>query len=92
MRKRNQKQSDFFDKYSYHLVIGAFVLICLVAFGSTLFRSSKKLSTIPVLDEDEIGSHNSQGYSFNLGSNDFFKGWMLSDAKYILNNHLTFKS
>jgi cathepsin B len=92
MRRRSQKQSDFFDKYAYHIVIGGFLLLCLVAFGSTLFRSNKKLSTIPVIDDEEITSHNSQGYLFSLGSNEFFQNWMLSDAKYILNNHLTFKS
>jgi aspartyl aminopeptidase len=64
----------------------------VIAFGSTLFKSSKKLNTIPVIDEEEIGSHNSQGYSYSLGSNEMFANWMLSDAKYILNNHLTFKS
>jgi cathepsin B len=81
MKKRSQKQSDFFDKYAYHLVIGGirslfsfigFVLLCVIAFGSTLFRSSKKLNTIPVIDDDEITSHNSQGYSYTLGSNEFF--------------------
>lgn len=92
LRKRNTKQSDFFDKYAYHLVIGGFVLLCVVAFGSTLFKSSKKLSTIPVIDEDEIQSHNAQGYSYSLGANEFFANWMLSDAKHILNNHLTFRS
>lgn len=92
MKKRSAKQPDFFDKYAYHLVIGAFVGVCVLAFGSTLFKSSKKLNTIPVIDADEIANHNSQGYSYQVGANDFFANWMLSDAKYVLNNHLTFKS
>lgn len=54
MKRKNKKQSDFFDKYSYHLVIGGFVLLCLVAFGSTFFKSSKKLNMIPVIDDEEI--------------------------------------
>jgi hypothetical protein len=29
-----------------------------------MFKSSKKLNTIPVIDGEEISSHNSQGYSY----------------------------
>lgn len=63
MRNKNKKQVDFFDKYAYHIVIGAFVAVCVLAFGSTLFKSNKKLSSISVIDLDDIESHNSQGYS-----------------------------
>lgn len=50
MRKKSRKEPDFFEKYSYHLVIGGFLIVCIGAFGSTLFKSSKKLSTTPVID------------------------------------------
>jgi len=48
--KRNKKQEEFFNKYGYHVVIGGFILMVLFAVGSTLFRSTRKLSLIPVID------------------------------------------
>ncbi|CAD8149680.1 unnamed protein product [Paramecium pentaurelia] len=90
MKRRNQTQPSFFEKYAYHLVIGAFGFVCVYALLSILTRSSKKLTTAPVIDEEEIAAHNSLG-SYLQGPNDFFKDWKFSDAKFIFNNHLTFK-
>lgn len=72
------------------MVIGAFGFVCVYALYSILTRSSKKLTTAPVIDEEEIAGHNSLG-SYLQGPNDFFKDWKFSDAKFIFNNHLTFK-
>lgn len=42
-------------------MIGAFGLVCVYALFSILTRSSKKLTTAPVIDEEEISAHNSLG-------------------------------
>ena len=73
-------------------MIGGFILLCLFAFGSTVFKQTLKLNQIPVIDKEEILAHNSADRTYKLKQNEFFNNWMLSDAKYILNNHLTFKS
>lgn len=72
MRRRAQVQPSLFEKYGYHIVIGIFLLICLYALFSILTRSTQKLTSIPVIDLDEIQAHNSLG-SYLQGPNDFFK-------------------
>lgn len=72
MRRRGQVQPSLFEKYGYHIVIGIFLLICLYALYSILTRSTQKLTSIPVIDLDEIQAHNSLG-SYLQGPNDFFK-------------------
>lgn len=71
IKKKQQKNS--ITNYSYHIVIGSFVVICVVALISTFFGGTKKLSLIPVIDEDEITTHNQQDHTFSIGKNDFFE-------------------
>jgi len=47
------------------------------------------LSDIPVIEDTFIDSHNSKGYSYTLGKNEFFTNWTLQDAKQLVNNGLT---
>lgn len=56
-------------------------MLVLAAFANTFFSKSRNPDVTPVIELDEISSHNSSGYSFKLGTNDHFDGWMLSDAK-----------
>lgn len=79
-------------EYAYHLVIGAFVFIVLIAFGNTFFSKSRNPEKTPVIEDDEIATHNSQNNSFEIGANDHFADWMLSDAKNILNTQLSSKN
>lgn len=71
MRKKVQKNS--LSNYSYHIVIGGFVLVCVLALISTFFGGTKKLSLIPVIDDDEILAHNQADHQFTIGKNDFFE-------------------
>jgi len=50
------------------------------------FSKSKKIHLTPVIEEDEIEAHNENDYGFTLGTNSFFQGWKLSDAKHLMNN------
>lgn len=54
-------------------MISGFVLICGLALFSIFFSDKRKLSAIPVIDDDEIEQHNQQNeYTYKLGKNDFF--------------------
>lgn len=90
MLKRNKKFS--ISDYSYHLVIGGVILICIAGGVSFFMSDKKKLSITPVIIDKEIQEHNAQNYPFKIGENEFFKGWKLSNAKYIINNQLSTKS
>eukprot|EP01016_Furgasonia_blochmanni_P004310 TRINITY_DN1166_c0_g1_i6.p1 TRINITY_DN1166_c0_g1~~TRINITY_DN1166_c0_g1_i6.p1 ORF type:complete len:506 (+),score=222.01 TRINITY_DN1166_c0_g1_i6:79-1518(+) len=90
IQKRSKKVS-FLEKYQYQLVIGGFVALCGAALLSFLFSDNRKLSAIPVVEQEEIDSHNSNDYSFKLGTNAFYENWMLADAKQIMSNALSTK-
>ena len=70
--KKRQKKSSL-EKYSYHIVFGIFGLILVGTLLSMLFSRSKKLHLTPVIEEDEIESHNENDYGYTLGSNSFFQ-------------------
>lgn len=83
MRKRSKKSS--IDDYLYHIVIGLFILVCLLAIGNTLMKDKRKLSEIPVFEDDKIDYHNENEEStYKLAKNEFFIDWFLSDAKTLL--------
>lgn len=90
MKNRLNKET-LLDKYKYHLVFGVFGALCLFALSSFLISDRRKLSAVPVIEEDEIEAFNNQNSDFSVGANDFFHGWKLSDAKQILRNSLSNK-
>lgn len=51
-------------KYGYHVVIGGFVALVLIAFGNALFSKSRNPDVTPVIEEDEIAAHNASGNTF----------------------------
>ena len=71
IKKKLEKNS--LSNYAYHIVIGGFVLICLAALFSTFYGGTKKLSLVPVIDEEEIAAHNLNEPDFKLGKNEFFE-------------------
>ena len=73
IKKRHDK-SSFFDQYSYHFVIGGFIIVCLIALSQTIFKDHRKLSSIPVIEEEVIEKHNSNSQAtFQVGQNEFFQ-------------------
>lgn len=88
---KKRKKTSFWDKYSYHIIIGGFALIIIVSLFSIMFGKTKKLHLTPVIETDEIEAHNSEEYGFKLGPNSFFEGWNLADAKKIFNNFFSYK-
>jgi cathepsin B len=88
---KNRKKSSFWDQYSYHIIIGGFIFIIAVTILSTLFGKTKKLSLTPVIELDEIESHNSHNLGYKLGPNSFFQDQTLADAKKIFSNFFSYK-
>lgn len=86
-----KKKASLWDKYSYHIVIGAFVFVVVVSVLSTLLGKKQTLSHTPVIELDEIDTHNAEEYGYKLGPNTFFEGWNLADAKKILSNHFSYR-
>jgi hypothetical protein len=70
IRNKNKKSDS---NFGYSIVIGGFVVVCVAALAAILFSSNKKLSATPVIDEEEMKTHNDQGYSFKLASNNMFQ-------------------
>lgn len=68
-----KKKATLWDKYSYHIVIGAFVFVVVASVLSTLFGKNKSLSQTPAIELDEIEIHNSENYGYKLGPNTFFE-------------------
>ena len=50
MMKRNNKKSSFFDKYSYHIVFGAFGAIMVFVLLQSLWKSGPNIHTTFVND------------------------------------------
>jgi cathepsin B len=70
--KRNKKNTSIYSEYGYHIVIGGFIVLVLLAFANTFFSKSRNPDVTPVIEEDEIAAHNSRGFTFKLGPNDQF--------------------
>jgi cathepsin B len=83
--KKKAKKPGF-EKYGYHIVFGIFGLILVGTLLSMFFSKSKKLHLTPVIEEDEIESHNENDYGYTLAANSFFQDWKLADAKFLMNN------
>lgn len=70
---KKKKKTSFWDKYSYHIIIGGFALIIIVSLLSIMFGKTKKLHLTPVIENDEIEAHNTEEYGYKLGPNTFFE-------------------
>jgi len=73
---KKRKKTSFWDQYSYHIIIGGFIFIIAVTVLSTVFGKTKKLSLTPVIELDEIESHNHGDYGYKLGPNSFFQVYL----------------
>lgn len=70
--QRNKKNVSFFNQYGYHVVLGGFVALVILAFANTFFSKSRNPDITPVIEEDEIAAHNSRGFTYKLGPNKHF--------------------
>lgn len=57
MKKRAKKDS-FLTKYGYHIVFIIFFAVCFASLATILLRDKRKLTEIPVFDEQNIQTHN----------------------------------
>ena len=76
MRKKATKKS--IDDYLYHIVIGGFLIACLVAYLQHYYKDRRQLTEISVIENKIISSHNSyRDSSYEISENDFFIDWNL---------------
>ena len=70
--KKNRRSKPFYEKYAYHLVIGAFVLIIGYALIHSLWKTAPNIHTTLVNDNAFIASINDAGHSFKVAANPKF--------------------
>ena len=84
LEKRNQK--SFWELYQDYFAYGALGLVVLFIFISSFSGDRRKLSEIPVNDEEFIMSHNDLSKNFTVGKIPFFEGSTLQTIKEMANN------
>lgn len=89
--RRTKKVKPFHEKYAYHLVIGAFVLILVYGLANSLFKGGPNVNTTFVNDESLISLRNSGDSSFKVAANPVFNDYKLADAKLLFNTQATNK-
>ena len=67
--KKNRKSKPFYEKYAYHLVIGAFVIMVGYALIHSLWKTTPNISTTLVNDQDLIKRINENGLTFKAAPN-----------------------
>jgi len=85
-RNRAQKKDQMANYYN---VIYAFIGICIVAVGLSLFSPKKKFAEIAAIDDSAIMVHNGYQYQFKQGANSLFESKTLADVKPLFNNALS---
>lgn len=88
MQNRN-KAAKKDSMANYYFVIYAFVGICVLAIGLSLFNPKKKFAEIAAIDSAAILVHNGLQYQFKQGGNHLFEGRTLADVKPLFNNALS---
>ena len=72
--KKNRKAKPFYEKYAYHLVIGAFILVLGYALVNSLWKTAPNINTTLVNDQDLINRINEKGRkSYIVSSFCFFQ-------------------
>ena len=75
--RKNKKSKPFYEKYAYHLVIGAFVLILGYALINSLWKTAPNINTTFVNDQDLINKINDNGLSFKAAANPNFNVYLI---------------
>jgi hypothetical protein len=82
--QRNQK--TFWEKYQDYFAYGALGFIVLFILVSSFTGDRRKLSEIPVNEEEYIGAINDASKDFSVAKNPFFEGATLQTVKEMANN------
>jgi len=89
LQKRNQK--SFWEKNKDYFAYGALGAVVLFVLVSNFTGDRRRLSDIPVNEEDLIIQHNDANPPFKLGVNDHFQGHTLANVKEWTNNRFSTK-
>lgn len=82
---------SFWQKYQDYFAYGALGLVVLFIVISNFSGDRRKLSEIPVNEDEFILQHNDANLPFKLGRNEFFEGQTLATVKDIVNNRFSTK-
>ncbi|CAD8159095.1 unnamed protein product [Paramecium pentaurelia] len=83
--KKRTSKPNFFTTYRTHVIISIIVGIIIIA----VLSFTKQIKEYIIINQSEINSHNSQGYPYTLGPNDFFQNVTLMQAKTLFKNDFT---
>lgn len=87
MRRKSTKKT--IDDYLYHIVIGGFIIACLLTYISEIYKDTRTLREVPVIENSIISKHNDlQDTAYEINENDFFVDWTLYDAKQLFTTSL----
>lgn len=77
MKKRSSKDQGFFDKYSYHIVIGLIAAVCIYGFISKFTSEKIDIKNTKVIVPEFIEAHNEKFVkkqaTFSVGPNQLFQ-------------------
>lgn len=79
-------EKGFWEKYKDYFAYGALGMVVLFILVSNFTGDRRKLSEIPVNEEEFIIAHNDVNPPFKLGKNEFFEGMTLANVKEMANN------
>lgn len=89
MKKRSSKDQGFFDKYSYHIVIGLIAAVCIYGFISKFTSEKIDIKNTKVIVPEFIEAHNEKFVkkqaTFSVGPNQLFQNMTLIEAKTLVN-------
>ena len=86
-----RKQKTFWETYKDYFAYGALGAVVLFILVSNFSGDRRRLSEIPVNEEEFIIGHNDANPPFKLGTNEFFEGMNLANIKEMSNNRFSTK-
>ena len=86
-----RQAKGFWETYKDYFAYGALAAVVLFILASNFSGDRRRLSEIPVNEEDFILAHNDANPPFKLGANEFFEGLTLAGVKDLSNNRFSTK-
>ena len=86
-----RQAKGFWETYKDYFAYGALAAVVLFILASNFSGDRRRLSEIPVNEEDFILAHNDANPPFKLGANEFFEGLTLAGVKDLANNRFSTK-
>lgn len=86
-----RRQKSFWEANKDYFAYGALGAVVLFILVSNFSGDRRRLSEIPINEEEHILAHNDANPPFQLGKNEFFEGMTLAGIKEMSNNRFSTK-